>query len=604
MRAVAMLLVVVALAFFGPQAMGQDGGARGPDGGLVEAVGGTGGDVFYDVVETSGGGVVAVGYTESDGAGNKDVLLVKFTTDGCGEILWKKTLGGGGDEEGRSIIEDSGGNLVVTGITTSVGGAGEHLLISRFTSLGVELWTTVLTDPSGTGDFYQLRGYDVIQDSSGDFVVTGVVWDDIGQLWSLLLAKFDTNGDLVLKRGFRGLASPLWDYWGNSLVEACSGDYMIVGGMVRPSDDNRRVLLVRIGPLMAIGWGRWMQEAGDVSAVGHSITLNHNDEPLITGQTGDDLFISKRNCDGTQVGGWQKKLTPGTTEGYSIIEESFSPYNLVVTGQYGSPPGQVLVSRWTAALDLVGSRFWTWGDPEHETGYAVVEDVDQRLWVAGETSSWGAGGQDGLLAKLDADGHVCVDETGFLTTPGDWGQNEDNHTLTALLLTPVEELDWDVNSADATQLQQFFECDDECEEECCFEDGTCAFLTPDDCEAANGTPQGAGTTCDPAGACCLPDGSCIITTETCCEALGVDGTYQGDGTDCLPTGACLLPDLTCPITTEACCLNAGGVYQGDGTTECPPPIPTVSEWGLIIMTLLLLTAGTVVFGRRYRAAAA
>jgi hypothetical protein len=29
-----------------------------------------------------------------------------------------------------------------------------------------------------------------------------------------------------------------------------------------------------------------------------------------------------------------------------------------------------------------------------------------------------------------------------------------------------------------------------------------------------------------------------------------------------------------------------------------PPIPTVSEWGLIIMTLLLLTAGTVLFRRR------
>ena len=33
-------------------------------------------------------------------------------------------------------------------------------------------------------------------------------------------------------------------------------------------------------------------------------------------------------------------------------------------------------------------------------------------------------------------------------------------------------------------------------------------------------------------------------------------------------------------------------------------IPTMSEWGMIIMTLLLLTAGTVVFGRRRAAAAA
>jgi len=36
---------------------------------------------------------------------------------------------------------------------------------------------------------------------------------------------------------------------------------------------------------------------------------------------------------------------------------------------------------------------------------------------------------------------------------------------------------------------------------------------------------------------------------------------------------------------------------------CGDVVPTVSEWGLIVMTLVLLTAGTVVFGRRRRHAA-
>lgn len=36
----------------------------------------------------------------------------------------------------------------------------------------------------------------------------------------------------------------------------------------------------------------------------------------------------------------------------------------------------------------------------------------------------------------------------------------------------------------------------------------------------------------------------------------------------------------------------------------PGGIPTVSEWGLIVMTVLVLTAGTVAFGRRRRPAAA
>ena len=46
-----------------------------------------------------------------------------------------------------------------------------------------------------------------------------------------------------------------------------------------------------------------------------------------------------------------------------------------------------------------------------------------------------------------------------------------------------------------------------------------------------------------------------------------------------------------------------GDNNGDGIDDaCPNPaaIPTVSQWGLIIMTLLLLTAATIMFGRQQR----
>ncbi len=44
-----------------------------------------------------------------------------------------------------------------------------------------------------------------------------------------------------------------------------------------------------------------------------------------------------------------------------------------------------------------------------------------------------------------------------------------------------------------------------------------------------------------------------------------------------------------------------GVYVGDGLPP-PPPIPTVSTWGAIAMTLLLLTAGTIAVTRQQTAA--
>jgi hypothetical protein len=47
-----------------------------------------------------------------------------------------------------------------------------------------------------------------------------------------------------------------------------------------------------------------------------------------------------------------------------------------------------------------------------------------------------------------------------------------------------------------------------------------------------------------------------------------------------------------------------GPYEFDSNGECPQPaVPTVSQWGLVILALLLLTAGKLYFGRRSEAAA-
>ena len=55
--------------------------------------------------------------------------------------------------------------------------------------------------------------------------------------------------------------------------------------------------------------------------------------------------------------------------------------------------------------------------------------------------------------------------------------------------------------------------------------------------------------------------------------------------------------------------DADGVPTGDNQElraldSCMGDVPSISEWGLIIVTVLAFTAGTILFGRRRRAAAA
>ncbi|UCE58935.1 MAG: IPTL-CTERM sorting domain-containing protein [Phycisphaerales bacterium] len=71
-------------------------------------------------------------------------------------------------------------------------------------------------------------------------------------------------------------------------------------------------------------------------------------------------------------------------------------------------------------------------------------------------------------------------------------------------------------------------------------------------------------------------------------------------TGLLTTGACTYDDGTCLNLPEFSCDNAtqgGGTYHGDGTA-CEDIIPTVSEWGIVILALLLLVGGKLLFDRR------
>jgi len=93
-----------------------------------------------------------------------------------------------------------------------------------------------------------------------------------------------------------------------------------------------------------------------------------------------------------------------------------------------------------------------------------------------------------------------------------------------------------------------------------------------------GSAGNCGTVTEMCGACCLPTGGCRddVTTPQC---NGLSGNPLGAGVLCL------------------------GDADGNGVDDiCPIPaqVPSVSEWGLVIMTLLGLIGGSLIFsGRRF-----
>ncbi|MGB2984940.1 MAG: IPTL-CTERM sorting domain-containing protein [Phycisphaerae bacterium] len=124
----------------------------------------------------------------------------------------------------------------------------------------------------------------------------------------------------------------------------------------------------------------------------------------------------------------------------------------------------------------------------------------------------------------------------------------------------------------------------------------------------NGIPDECDIGCGPTGGLCDVNG-CGESND--CNENGIpdecdleDGTLHDDNSDGVPDecGACCgsFGDVGCSQWSPDLCEDNGGVYLGDGTVcegdACP--IPTVSEWGLMVMALLVLTAGTLVYTRR------
>jgi hypothetical protein len=104
--------------------------------GWPKTFGGPKADEAYCVRQTGDGGFVLAGTTESFGAGDFDVYVMR--TDGDGNPLpgWPKTYGSAGVDIGRSIQQTGEGGFIVVGFTDSEGAGGDDLFLLRLDADG------------------------------------------------------------------------------------------------------------------------------------------------------------------------------------------------------------------------------------------------------------------------------------------------------------------------------------------------------------------------------------------------------------------------------------------------------------------------------------
>ncbi|MGC9367720.1 MAG: T9SS type A sorting domain-containing protein [bacterium] len=217
----------------------------GGDTSWTKYYGGSGPEFGYSIQQTVDGGYIVAGLTGSFGAGGNDVFLIK--TDSLGDSIWAKTFGGSYYDQGSSIQQTTDGGYIITGRTESYGAGSSDVYLIKTDSIGDTLWTRTF---GGSGwDF----GKSVHQTTDGGYIIVGTwSYDYHTGIGDVFLIKTDANGDTVWTRIYGGSNLER----GTSLDQTTDGGYIITGRTESYGAGEADVYLIKTDSLGNILWTR------------------------------------------------------------------------------------------------------------------------------------------------------------------------------------------------------------------------------------------------------------------------------------------------------------------------------------------------------------
>ncbi len=361
------------------------------------------GDTFdervHDAFLDAWGNLIMVGSTQSFGAASEDLWIVRIGPDD--NIRWAVRTGTIGNDVAFAGTADAVGNIYVVGYTDSAASPYHSMLVAKYDSSGNHVWTRVVGTPGVDS------AYGVAIAPNGDLVIVGV---------SITSSGADTNG-IVFRIDSGGTSIA----WARSVgasgrdalrtVTVLPPNEIFIGGYVdRTPKDSVGALVARLSGNGAPTWAKVIAQ-GWVEA----LEASPRQSLIATGQyrwfveatPGNyvvyrkDMMIAELLPMGKVA--WIHAFGQSDDRGVALAFDEQE--NIYVAG-VARHPGRATVLKTSPDGHPVWSRYI--GSDMDEDAAAVMMAPDQRVVLIGRSRSFGWGGTDAYVARLDpATGRAC-----------------------------------------------------------------------------------------------------------------------------------------------------------------------------------------------------
>lgn len=284
----------------------------------TKTFGGSNDEHFHDAMLTSTGELVAVGYTETYGAGQRDIFLLKLSTNG--NLIWSKTLGNTSNDWASGIMENNLGHYVLAATWSYNVGLPMHNGATIIVNTNGSIFTTIYGSSQNEG----FNNY--IEMGSNAAIVTGSSWswNANNEIW---ISEINSAGTVNWSKTYRITNENIRP---TRYVKLSNND-IVIGGYEFTNNGTDKGLLMKVSSSGNLQWAKSYGNSStdritDVLALNGGYFLVGDSDA--NGQGGKDILIIQTDANGD---------VSGCSMPVNMVQSSVTPMSSVVTTITSTP---------------------------------------------------------------------------------------------------------------------------------------------------------------------------------------------------------------------------------------------------------------------------